>query len=137
MLKTQRWKPDTHPDTEFEVQWDTADPDAPHVVVSARVNGVPQADPQGLYDAVMAQNKRKNEAIHAAAQAAPAGLVEDVLDELGKPTGEKQFKAAHHPEWAIDRNSGKVRLSIKGSSKGQLNAARAALMARFGGDVEL
>lgn len=137
MLKTQRWKPDTHPDTEIEVQWDTADPDAPHVAISARINGVPQADPQGVYDAVLAQNKRKNEAIHVAAQAAPPGFVEDVLDEQGQPTGMKQFKEGFKPDWVLDRQTGKVSLAIKGNPNGSLSAARAALAARFGSDVEL
>ena len=137
MLKTQRWTPDTHPDTVIETQWDTADPDAAHVVLSVAVNGVAQPDPEAAYALIFATNKRKNEAIHEAAQFALPGFVDDVLDENGQPTGVKRFKEANRPDWAVNRQTGKVTLSIKGHPKGALNTARAALADKFGSDVEL
>lgn len=57
--KTQRWTPDTH-SAVFETEWDDEDDKAPHVCISAEVDGKPSKDPQGDYDRILAEHRAIN-----------------------------------------------------------------------------
>jgi hypothetical protein len=50
------WEPDTHPGVEIHTQWDTENPEAPHVCLAVFKNGEAQSDPEGLYQIILAEN---------------------------------------------------------------------------------
>lgn len=87
-IKTTRWRPDTHPDTEIEYEWDADLPpdQRVHTVVRARVRGVEREDVAQAGLAVLTANKRKNVAVQAVMDEAKAYGVsaESIVGELSE-----------------------------------------------------
>jgi len=81
--RLQSWQPDTHPGYTLVCEWDDEDPEAAHVCVEASENGVVLKDPQGIYDAVLNENRAKNLAIVALAKSLPEQYTKPLLDSDG------------------------------------------------------
>ncbi len=85
MKRHQTWQPDTHPEYLFTCEWDTDDPDAPHVCIAAMQSGIFLKDPQGVYDAVLNENRAKNVAVEVMTYAVPEDYTKPVLDSENDP----------------------------------------------------
>jgi hypothetical protein len=84
-MREQRWRPDTHPGAEFIVRF--YEGSRPPRCTLAIVDGVEQADPQAVYETVVAENRLKNEAYGLLVEMAPDELRAPVTDEDGDPRG--------------------------------------------------
>tara|TARA_R110000868_G_scaffold128831_3_gene337215 strand:+ start:314 stop:742 length:429 start_codon:yes stop_codon:yes gene_type:complete len=83
MKRHQTWQPDTHPEYLFTCEWDTDDPDAPHVCIAAMQDGVFLKNPQAVYDAVLNENQAKNIAVDVMIKALPEEYTKPLVDSDG------------------------------------------------------
>lgn len=85
MKRYQTWQPDTHPDYLFTCEWDTEDPDAPHVCVAAMHQGAFLKDPQAAYAQALTENRAKNVAVDILAKSVPEEYTKPLLDSDEDP----------------------------------------------------
>lgn len=83
MKRYQTWQPDTHPDYLFTCEWDTEDPDAPHVCVAAMHQGAFLKDPQAAYAQALVENQAKNVAVDILTKSVPEEYTKPLVDSDG------------------------------------------------------
>lgn len=121
MRKITTWRPDTHPDTEIEYEWDAALPSEQriHTPVRVKINGAEQPPGQVVasFNKVRTENERKNLSIADAVEHLSTVGVTRNADEIA---------------WVLDTTTGAVTLTVSGLSAQQRNGLRNYLSARYG-----
>ena len=95
------------------------------------------AEAQEIYDAVLAENRRKNEAEALIISLLPPSMMRAVIDEDGDDTGQVVVKAKHRPVWTFGAADGRVSFTVPGADDDTKAALRAALAEQFGDYVTL
>lgn len=139
MLKQQILIPDTRPEYEFELVWDTDTPGAPMTCSQVRLLGTEVPNPQEVYSQVMDEMRMKNTAYNLIIEALPKEKYwKEALDSDGDSYDPPQFvvKDKHTPSFSIDRSNGSFTFTIPGLLDEDRNTLT-TLLAQFGGRVTI